>query len=114
VGLTSGQTPGDCQEVVCNGSGGTASIDDPTDLPAPSSSCESSPSCQGSPATPHFDPAPTGTGCTLAADPGAHVCGDTSNPTTSGKCVECNSDADCLVVNDAGTLTCNVTMGMCQ
>jgi hypothetical protein len=42
------------------------------------------------------------------------VCGDTTNANTAGTCVQCNVDADCLSINDAGTLTCNTSTGTCQ
>jgi hypothetical protein len=110
------QTPGDCQKIVCNGSGGTMSIDDATDLPGSSgSACLIDPACCGpSPLTPCYTNAPTGTSCTSGSDPSGHVCGDTTNSTIAGTCVECNDDADCLAVDDAGTLTCDTSMGLCQ
>jgi hypothetical protein len=110
------QTPGDCQKIVCNGSGGVTSVDDPTDIPGPSgSACLINPSCQGpSPLTPHYDPAPTGTACNSGSDPAAHVCGNTSNSNIAGTCVECNDDGDCLALNDAGTLACTTSTGTCQ
>jgi hypothetical protein len=110
------QTPGDCQKVVCDGSGGKMSVDDPTDLPTSNSACLINPACCGSPAAPCFTNAPTGTACTLASDPAAQVCGNTSNSTIAGTCVECNTSSDCLAINDAGTLTCNTTTnpGICQ
>ncbi|HEY4119017.1 MAG TPA: hypothetical protein VGM56_14225, partial [Byssovorax sp.] len=109
------QTPGDCQKIVCDGSGGTTSVDDATDIPTSNSVCLTNPSCCGpSPLTPCFSDAPTGTSCTLTGDPAAHVCGDTSNSLVAGTCVECNTDVDCLGVNDAGTLTCNTSTGTCQ
>jgi hypothetical protein len=109
------QAPGDCQKMVCDGSGGKTSVDDMTDIPGPSgSACLINPSCQGSPLAPHYDNAPTGTPCTLGSDPAAHVCGDTTIGVIAGTCVECNTSADCLAVNDAGTLVCNTSMGLCQ
>jgi hypothetical protein len=109
------QTPGNCQKVVCDGSGGSVMVDDPTDLPTSSSACLLDPACCGpSPLTPCFTDAPTGTPCTGSGDPHAGVCGDTTNSNITGTCVECNSDGDCLGVNDAGTLTCNTSTGTCQ
>jgi hypothetical protein len=110
------QTPGDCQKVVCNGSGGTTSVDDPTDLPAPASTaCLINPSCCGpSPLTPCYTDAPTGTPCTSGSDPSATVCGNTTISNIAGTCVECNTNSDCLAINDAGTLACNTSMGLCQ
>ncbi len=112
VGL---QTPGDCQKLVCNGSGGVTSSDDVTDLPVSNSECLVNPACDasGGPTTPRFDPAPTGTSCSGFGN-GEHVCGDTSNPFIAGMCVQCNVDADCLVFAPAGTLVCNTSSGTCQ
>ena len=98
------QTPGDCQRAVCNGSGGTTSVDDMTDLPTPSTSCENSPACTGSPLAPSFTPATTGTAC---SDSGGHVCGDTTT-IAAGTCVDCNTSADCTVG------TCNTTAHTCS
>ncbi|APR88662.1 Tetratricopeptide TPR_2 repeat protein [Minicystis rosea] len=111
------QTPGDCQKIVCTGTNATSvtSADDVIDVPTSSSACLINPACDtsGGPATPYFDPAPTGTSCT--GDPGSGaVCGDTSNPLIAGTCVECNTNADCFAVNDAGTLTCNTSTGVCE
>lgn len=91
--LSTGQTPGDCQHIVCNGSGGMMSADDATDLPTSSSACLTSPACTGSPLAPSFTDAATGTPCT---DSGGSVCGDTTGA-ASGMCVECNVDGDCTV-----------------
>jgi Cys-rich repeat protein len=105
------QTPGDCQTVVCNGSGGTTSIDDATDLPTSNSACLINPACCGpSPFHPCFTNAPTGTPCTSASDPNAHVCGDPSNPVIAGKCVECITDLNCP---SGATPVCDITTGQC-
>jgi hypothetical protein len=110
------QTPGDCRKVLCDGSGGDTQVDDFTDLPgAPPSACLTNPSCCGSnPAAPCYTPLPTGNACTSNGDPLAHVCGDTTNSTIAGTCVQCNNDADCLQINDAGTLACDTASGTCQ
>ncbi len=105
------QVPGDCKKATCDGAGGTTTVTDPTDLPTPNTICETNPSCQGS--TPHFDPAPTDTNCTADNNPPNHVCGDNSTG-LAGTCVECNTSADCLVLNDAGTLSCDTATGTCQ
>jgi hypothetical protein len=107
------QTPGDCQKIVCAGNGSITSIDDPTDLPTSNSACLTNPTCAGEPSAPSFTDATTGTPCTLASDPHAQVCGDTSNSNIAGTCVECNTTADCNNVNDAGTLSCNSNF-VCQ
>lgn len=105
------QTPGDCQRVACNGSGGVVSVDDPTDLPVSSSICESSPSCSGSPLAPSFTPASTGTDCTADGNPPNHVCGDTANGNIAGVCVQCNTNADCAAI---GLTTCHVPSASCS
>jgi hypothetical protein len=64
------------------------------------------PACAGSPLAPSFTPAPTGTDCTVDNKPPRHVCGDTTNSFIAGVCVQCNTFADCLSLNDAGTLSC--------
>ncbi len=94
--LSTGQTAGDCQKIVCNGAGGTTSIDDPMDIPTSSTACRITPACTGSPLTPSFTAAPTGTDCTNDNDPPNQVCGDTTDLLVAGTCVECNVDAECL------------------
>src|SRR5262249_17810556 len=112
------QSPGDCQKVVCTGTSGTSltPVDDPTDIPGPTgSACLTSPACCGpSPLTPCYTPPPTGTPRPTGSDPAAHVRGDTTTPTVAGTSVECNSAPDCFAVNDAGTLACDPTMGVCE
>jgi hypothetical protein len=108
------QTPGDCQQIVCSGNGSTTSVNAPTNLPTSTTVCETNPACTGNPLTPNFTPAPTGTPCTADNHPPNQVCGDTSNSNIAGTCVECNVDSDCLAINDAGTLTCNTSIGQCQ
>jgi hypothetical protein len=108
------QTAGDCQKLVCNGNGSVTSVDDATNIPTSTSACETNPSCTGNPLAPSFTPAPTGTDCTTDSDPSAFVCGNTSNSNIAGTCVECNTDADCIEINDAGTLSCNTATGTCQ
>jgi hypothetical protein len=113
--LPSGQqVQGNCQQLVCDGSGNTTSIGNATNLPTSTSACLTNPACSGTPLAPSFTPAPTGTACTSSSDPSAGVCGDTTNASLAGTCVECNTDADCLAVNDAGTLTCNTSTGTCM
>jgi hypothetical protein len=111
------QTPGDCQSITCNGSGGAVSVDNKLDVPTPSNECQEDGACCGlSPLYPCFSPAAAGTHCTPAlwSDPAAHVCGDTSNSNIAGTCVECNIDVDCLAINDQGTLVCNTSIGVCE
>jgi hypothetical protein len=116
VAPTGLQTPGDCQRVVCNGSGNDFSIDDFNDVPGPSgSACRIQPSCCGpSPLTPCYANAAAGTSCTSSGDSNARICGDPSNANVAGTCVECNTTVDCLAINPAGVLSCNTTTGRCQ
>jgi hypothetical protein len=92
--LSSGQTPGDCQQFVCDGAGGVTSIDAPGDLPTTSpSACLINPACSGPGALhPSFDPAAAGIDCTADNHPPAHVCG---SDVQAGTCVQCNTNADC-------------------
>jgi len=105
--MSTGQASGNCQSLVCNGSGGTTSIDDNTDPPPASATvCASAPQCTGNPLAPTYTPAATGTSCSADGQWPKHVCGDTSILAVAGKCVECNVTSDCSAVNDAGVLTC--------
>lgn len=93
--MSTGQTNGDCQVKVCDGSGGITSIDDAGDVPVSSTACKV-PACIGPPPL-HAEliVAATGTDCSADNNPPNHVCGDTSEPAVAGKCVECNTNADC-------------------
>ena len=93
--LSTGQTAGDCQKIVCDGFGGTISVDDAADLPTSNEICLTMPACTGVPLTPSFTPAAAGTNCSAEQPAGStkHVCGN--DAATSGTCVECNSIADC-------------------
>jgi hypothetical protein len=77
--LSTGQTPGNCQKLVCNGQGGVTSIDDPTDLPTSTSACLINPACTGEPLAQSFANAATGTPC---SDNGGLLC-------LNGACVAC-------------------------
>ena len=98
--LSTGQTSGNCQKIVCNGAGGTISIDDAADLPVSNTACLMSPACTGAPLTPSFTPAAQGDSCTTDNQPPKRVCGGGG---LAGVCVECNGDADCT----APTPTCS-------
>ena len=106
--LTTGQTPGDCQKIVCNGAGGMTSADDATDLPTSSTVCLTSPACTGAPLTPSFTPASMGTDCTADGVTNHDVCG---GGTAAGLCVECNADPDCVAI---GMTTCDTTTHTCS
>ena len=106
--LSTGQAAGDCQKIVCDGNGGTKSIDDPTDLPSPTETCKTMPACMGTPLAPSFMPAATGTDCSGEQAPGSkkHVCGDIAG-TAAGSCVECNAASDCAAsTNECVMATC--------
>ncbi len=104
--LSTGQSPGDCQKIVCDGAGGTTSADDATDLPTATTLCEINPACAGAPLAPAFDPAATGTDCTADGMLPRHVCGDTTMPTYAGTCVACNVDGDCTTGTCQADHTC--------
>jgi hypothetical protein len=115
--VTSGQTSGDCQQLVCNGSGGVTSANDATDTPTSNTVCLINPTCSGAPLSPSFTPAPTGTDCTADGVAGKTVCGDTSNPLLAGTCVQCNTAANCAAASCSGSTltpaqTCSAT-GTC-
>jgi len=91
--------PGDCQDVFCNGIGGTTSVDAPTDLPTSATVCQI-PACSGpSPLHPTFTAAAAGTDCSADNQLPKHVCG---SGISAGVCVQCNGDGDC-----SGGQTCH-------
>jgi hypothetical protein len=51
--------------------------------------------CTGSPLSPSFTPAATGTSCIADNNPPNTVCGATGNPLVAGTCVQCNVTGDC-------------------
>ncbi|MFZ5445251.1 MAG: lamin tail domain-containing protein [Myxococcota bacterium] len=75
------QSAGDCQRVVCNGSGGTASQADNADVPVDGNQCTSDVCTAGVPSNP---PAAAGTTCGAGG-----VCNG------SGSCQECVTAATC-------------------
>jgi plastocyanin len=77
------QTPGDCQEAVCDGNGGLESEADGTDVDDDMVDCTLD-TCEDG--TPMHAPAAEGLSCD---DGGGSVCND------SGTCVECNVTEDC-------------------
>ncbi len=98
------QTAGDCQVVECDGTEtGTMSANDPTDTPMAAGQCDQG-ICSGSPA---LQPAQQPVSGTCTAN-GGKVCGDPTNTAIAGKCVGCNSDADCTDPNFPGCSTANV------
>jgi hypothetical protein len=87
-----GFVAGDCQQLHCNGVGGTVSSDDPSDPPVSHTACLINPTCSGSPLEPHLTAAPAGTDCTADNNLPNHVCG---SGLRAGECVECVSNVDC-------------------
>ena len=83
------QTAGDCEKVVCDGTGDTTKVDAPSNLPTvPPGSCITNPACCGaSPMVACFTNLATGTACTDTANTSARVCGDTTNTAIAGTCV---------------------------
>ena len=77
------QTAGDCQEIQCNGSGGTTSAPKNTDVPVDGNQCTSDVCTAGVPSNP-----PTASGTTCSQMGGA-VCSG------AGTCVECVTGAQC-------------------
>jgi hypothetical protein len=107
------QTPRDCQKIVCDGSGSDSAADDMSDLPVPSDACQTQPACTGTPLAPSFTPAAGGTDCTSTDFPTTGVCGPI-NSQFEATCVECNNDFDCLRIQPAGTLTCDLSTHACD
>ena len=104
--LSSGQTTGDCQELVCDGAGGVTSIDNSGDVPTSFTVCKAA-MCVGPPPL-HAEliNAPAGTDCSADNSPPNHVCGDTNEPSVAGKCVECNTNADCSFPQTCNAFLC--------
>ena len=75
------QIPDDCKEIVCDGSGGEKSVNDPDD--APFVDCHDTTCSNGSPES---TPVAQGTACNTN---GGKSCDG------KGNCIECNTDADC-------------------
>ncbi len=92
---TAAQTPGDCQQNVCNGSGNIVSQSSNTDVPVDGNQCTSDVCTAGVPSNP---PAPMGNACSQG---GGSVCNGT------GTCVQCLGATDCPGQdNDCQTRTC--------
>lgn len=95
--LSTGQMAHDCRVVVCDGSGGTTSIADATDVPTTTTACLSG-ICSGT--TPGTTPAGPGTAC---SDSGGVVCDG------AGACVACTMASDC----GGGTPACDTATHTC-
>lgn len=88
------QTPGDCQRMQCDGSGGEEVVVDNSDVPSDTNNECTSASCDEG--VPGSFPLPTGTGCSVGGD----VCDG------NGTCVECNANAECGTSTDCRVHTC--------
>ena len=91
---TAAQTAGDCQEVVCDGEGGTTSTPDETDVPAPTSDCATGTCTNGVPGLPAM---PAGSAC---ASSGGKLCDG------AGNCVQCLMASDCASLVCSAASTC--------
>ncbi len=87
------QVSGDCQQIVCNGSGGTTTIPDATDVPSDPTGCNPG-TCSGSPLVPGHGTSANGTSCGMNVSCLNGVCtgcaGDAqcqTNGRTNGKCI---------------------------
>ncbi len=91
----SAQTTGDCKKVVCDGAGGTKSIDFDSDLPNDGNGCTTD-SCSSG--VPLHSNSGAGTSC---SESGGKVCDG------AGACVECVANPDCT------SGVCNTTSHTC-
>lgn len=80
------QTAGDCQKLVCDGKGGTQSVNDDADAPDDGNVCTADACGSGAPVH-----TPIAGDC---AESGGVHCGDPAGP-LAGKCIGCNVGADC-------------------
>jgi hypothetical protein len=97
--LLAQQTAGDCKKAVCDGNGGTTSIDDDSDVPDDGKSCTTD-SCSGGMGV-HT---PITGSCN---ENGGKVCGGLGGA-HAGDCVQCNVDADCTAPS-----LCDLTANNC-
>ena len=101
------QTAGDCKQNVCNGAGALTSIDDNNDHSGDGEACTNDTCVAGVPSHPPFA---GGTDCAAEGPAPKHLCG-TIGSAAAGKCVECNSAADCAsmvcLTNVCQGATCN-------
>lgn len=85
------QTPGDCKQNVCDGTGDILAVDDDTDIASDNEACTVD-TCSGGMAS-HM-PAAAGADCAAQGPAPKRLCGD-PNGANAGKCVQCNVTADC-------------------
>jgi len=79
---TKTQVAGDCRKVICDGTGGTAKLEDDTDVPVDGKECTLDQCVDGIPSNP---PVASGTVCTQ----GGILCDG------NGACVACLADGNC-------------------
>ncbi len=94
------QAAGDCQQLQCNGNGGTKSVADNNDLPADDGKQCTSETCSNG--MPQHPPKATNTVCNQG---GGFFCDN------AGNCVECNMATQCTVPPECQHATC--TMNKC-
>jgi hypothetical protein len=96
-----GQIDGDCHVFLCDGAGTRTTIDDATDVPASTTACQQG-VCSGTPLKGSLQNAPLGASCAADGMFPRVVCGDPTDATVGGVCVECNRNADCTGGFDGG------------
>ncbi|MBK8255510.1 MAG: proprotein convertase P-domain-containing protein [Polyangiaceae bacterium] len=94
------QTDGNCEKVVCDGSGSTTTQADDSDLPADGNDCTNDVCTNGIPSNP---PVTEGSACGAQ---GALYCN------AAGQCVTCLTDDQCGTATDCSTPVCNA--GVCE
>jgi len=112
------QTVGDCQKVVCNGAGGTESVDDDLDLPVDGEVCTDDVCTVGVPSNPAVD-ANTDCGTDLVCDGDGHCVGCVDADTCPGTDTECQTrtciDNTCgMSYGDNTVVVADQTAGDCQ
>jgi len=96
--LKATQTPGDCKKLLCDGSGGTVTSNDDTDVPDDGKACTTD-GCSGGVA--FHNPLPSGTSCGTAL-----YCD------SAGNCAGCSTASDCAGQDtECAKRTC--TSGVC-
>lgn len=115
-----GQSAGDCHRVVCDGSGGTAVVNDDADVPSDGNACTQD-SCSGGAAI--FSPIPPvddGNPCTAeSCDPasGQTLYAAVGNGTNCGNCQSCYSGtcySDCGDCETCNGGVCQYYCGFCE
>ena len=86
------QVIGDCKQNVCDGAGNLTSIDNNNDHTGDGEVCTNDGCVAGILV---HTPQVAGTDCTAEGPAPKHLCG-TPGPPAGGKCIECNTGADCV------------------